>query len=167
MAFITIGKIVKPQGIKGELKVLPMLDSAETFCSLKRIFVDGEELKILSARVADGVYLALKGIADRNAAETYRNKFVSAMREDIDLPEGRWFVSDVLGCGVFLDDGSSLGIVTDITTRGGTDVYTVSSPNGKTVAFPLLKTLIVSVDIAARKMILKADKLAEVALYED
>lgn len=167
MAFITIGKIVKPQGIKGELKVLPMLDSAETFCTLKRIFIDGEEFKILSARVADGVYLALKGIADRNAAENYRNKFVCVPKEDIRLPEDRWFISDVLGCNVFLDDGSALGIVTDITARGGADIFTVTSASGGTVAFPLLKTIIVSADIPARRMVLKADKFAEVALYED
>ena len=164
---IIIGKIVKPQGIRGELKVLPLADSPDIFCDLKKIYIEGKEYGVVSARIGDGVFLALRGIADRNAAELLRDKFVYAARSDITLPEGRWFIADVIGCNVCLDDGEELGKVADITTRGSTDIYTVDLGSGKGVAFPLLKEMIVKFDVSGREIILEKKRFKEVALYED
>ena len=73
MKELIVGEVLKPQGIRGELKLKPFTDSAEEFLSLKRIFLDGEEFKILSARTGGGmVYLGLRGVPDRNAAELLR-----------------------------------------------------------------------------------------------
>ena len=45
---LIVGEILKPQGIRGELKVKPFTDTAEDFRAFKRIFLDGAEYKILS-----------------------------------------------------------------------------------------------------------------------
>lgn len=164
---IIVGKIVKPQGIKGELKVLPLADSPNIFNELNNVYVDGVEYKILSARISDSVYLVLKGIADRNQAELFRNKMIEANKSDIPLPKDRFFVEDILGCEVSLNNGALLGSVQDITTRGSTDVYTVLCSNGKNVMFPSVKNLIETVDIANKKIILFTERFKEVALYED
>ena len=144
MKTIIIGKIIKPQGIKGEIKVLPIADSPDVFTSLGKVYIDSAEYKIISSRIADGVYLVLRGIADRNSAELLRDKLIYADREDIILPENRWFVADILGCSVFFEDGAELGKVTDITRRGSTDVYTVADTRGVSVSFPFLKRILSS-----------------------
>jgi len=164
---IVVGKIVKPQGIKGELKVLPLADSPTIFNELNNVYIDGVEYKIISARISDSVYLVLKGIADRNQAEEFRNKMIEANKSDIPLPKDRFFVEDILGCEVTLCDGTLIGTVQDITTRGSTDVYTVLCANGKTVMFPSVKNLISSVDITNKKIVLFDERFKEVALYED
>lgn len=164
---ISVGKIVKPQGIKGELKVYPMVDTPEIFTFLKKVYIDGVEFKVLSSRVSDAVYVALRGIADRNTAEEYRDKTLYVDREDLPLPEGRWFIADVLGCEVLSDDGNLLGTVTDITTRGSTDMYTVKLKSGKLMVFPFLNDLVLSIDVNKKEIVVSKNRLEEVAYYED
>jgi 16S rRNA processing protein RimM len=167
MEKIIVGKVIKPQGIKGELKIIVLADTPEIFSFLEKVYIDNVEYKILSARIADGVYLVLKGIADRNQAELFRNKMLFVDREDIPLPDGRWFVTDIIGCEVSLDDGTLLGTVSDITTRGSTDIYTVDLKNGKAVVFPFLNDLVLSVSVEDKKIVLNKSRLAEVGYYED
>ena len=167
MEKIIVGKVIKPQGIKGELKIIVLADTPEIFSFLEKVYIDNVEYKILSARIADGVYLVLKGIADRNQAELFRNKMLFVDREDIPLPDGRWFVTDIIGCEVSLDDGTLLGTVSDITTRGSTDIYPVDLKNGKAVVFPFLNDLVLSVSVEDKKIVLNKSRLAEVGYYED
>ena len=137
------------------------------FLDLEKVYIDGVEYKILSSRVSSEVFLALSGIADRNAAETYRNKEVYALKDDLPLEEDRWFIVDILGCAVSFEDGSVLGKVSDITTRGSTDIFTVDCISGKHVMFPFIEDLVVSVDIEGKSIIIKKSRFAEVCLYED
>lgn len=167
MEKIIIGKIVKPQGIRGELKVLSLVDSPEIFNQLKSVYIDEKEYKIIATRLGDGVYLSLYGLADRNQAELLRNKDVYALKKDIPVENDRWFVADILNCTVYLVDGTLIGSVNDVSTRGSTDIFTVKTPLGKTVMFPFLKKMIISVDISAKKILIESDVFNEVALYED
>lgn len=164
---LVIGKIVKPQGIKGELKISPLVDSPDVILGLKSVYIEGKEYKIISARAADGVYLFLSGVADRNAAETLRGKDVLADRKELPLPEGRWFLTDIIGSKIAFDTGDFVGIAVDVATRGSTDIFTVKTDGGKTIMFPFLKDLIVSVDVGQKLITLKKSRFDEVALYED
>ena len=66
---IEIGRIVNTHGIKGELKLLPHDERPEDLRALRSLFVDGQEMKILSARVHKGALLVmLEGVGDMNAA---------------------------------------------------------------------------------------------------
>lgn len=167
MEKIVIGKIVKPQGIKGELKVLSLADTPEIFNVINSVFIDEEEYKILSLRIADGVYLALKGIPDRNVAETFRNKLVYALKSDVPIEEDRYFVTDIIGCTVVFEDGKVLGRVEDLTTRGATDFFTVKTTEGKIVYFPFLKTLVNNVNLKENRITILSARFKEVSLYED
>lgn len=163
---ILIGKISKPQGIKGELKIIPLTDTPSIFEQLDTVFIEEQEYKILSSRISDSVFLVLKGVADRNQAELFRDKELYAFRDDIPVEESRWFITDIIGCEVYLDSGEYTGRVVDVTTRGTTDIFTVAE-GYKTIMFPFLKELIVSVDIVNKKIVLKSQRFAEVALYEN
>ncbi len=69
---------MKPQGIRGEIKVKPLTTDAARFNALKAVCVGGRQYRIDGVRIAaDGVYLRLDGITDRNAAETLRGLFLS------------------------------------------------------------------------------------------
>ena len=167
MEKILIGKIIKPQGIKGELKVLPICDSPEVLKNVKVFYIDGEEFTPVSVRIADGVYVVFKGIADRNKAELFRDKELFVDRDEIPVPENKWFISDIISCKIFDENGNFIGTVKDVSTRGSTDFITAAGADCKTVQFPFLKDLVKSVDIEEKKIVVSKGRFEEVAFYED
>ena len=124
---------------------------------------------MLKASVAaDAVYVCLSGVADRNAAELFRGKFLEIDREDaVALEEGRYFVADVLGCAAVTETGKPIGVVADIESKSYADVYTLKTADGKRVVFPLLKDVLKEIDVDKRRVVLYEKRFSEVALYED
>lgn len=161
---MVIGKILKPQGIRGEVKVLPYTDGAEVFCELKRVFIDGTEYKILNARAGEGLaYLALRGVPDRNAAELLRDKELTLPRDEAPEPEeGSYYIADLLESEIVTDTGKVLGILKDIR-QAATDIYTLQTESGE-VLFPAAKGVVLSVDIQNKKMTVSEKRFKEVAV---
>ena len=161
---LSVGVILKPQGIRGEVKVKPYTDSAEDLLGLRRVFLDGEERKILSARVGAGVaFLGLKGIPDRNAAELLRGKELFIPREEAPDPgEGRYYIADLLGSEIVTEEGESLGILKEIR-QAATDIYFLDS-GGKEILFPAVKGVVTSVDVAAKRITVDQKRFREVAV---
>ncbi|MGI6150513.1 MAG: ribosome maturation factor RimM [Christensenellales bacterium] len=172
--YLRIGLVLKPQGIKGELKVLPLTDDPRRFTQLKEIYLEGakggyEKRALLSANVReDAVYCAISGVEDRNAAETLRNRYLCVDRENaVKLSKDRYFVCDIIGCSVWDSSGNPLGILEEVLQTGANDVYAIRQENGKSVLVPALKKLLVLVDIDEKRIVLDAEVMKEVALYED
>ena len=163
-----IGLIVKPHGVKGEVKVISLTDDSEKFRRIKRVMIDGRNYGITSVKTSnDAVYLSFDGIADRNAAEFLRGKYIEINRADEEpLEEFSYYVSDMLSSVIVLTDGETLGKIIDVTSAK-TDVFTVKTDFGKTVRFPFLKSLIISFDAEKKILKLDAKRFSEVALYED
>lgn len=166
---LTIGEITKPQGITGSVKVRPYTDDVSRFKSLKKVYIEGNEYTVLKSSVSpDAVIIWLKGVADRNAAELLRGKFLEVDREDaVPLKEGKYFIVDVIASDVVTEQGLFLGKVTDITTKSYADVYTAVNEKGKTLMFPLLKDLLVSIDVLNKKITVNKKRFDEVTVYED
>ncbi len=161
---LVIGQVAKPQGIRGEIKVTPYTDSAEAFLSLRRVFLDGTEYRVLSVRCGDGaVFLALKGVADRNAAELLRGKNVTIPREEAPEPEeGAYYIADLLGCIVETQEGEPLGTLTGIRPAG-TDIYTLER-EGKEILFPAAEGVILEVDAENGRIVVDKKRFGEVAV---
>ena len=166
--YLEIGVIVKPQGIKGEVKVVPLTDDAIRFKSLKNVLIDGIEYAVNGAKVApDAVFLALGGINDRNTAELLRGKYISVKRENaVKLQQGRYFICDLENADIYFEDGSKFGKIVEIT-QAKTDYFTVKTVSGKIARFPFLKSVIFRVDVENSAIYLIKEKLLEVVCYED
>ena len=123
-----------------------------------------EEYKVLSVRVSDGmVYLGLRGVPDRNAAELLRGKKVNVLREDAPEPEeGRYYIVDILQSEIVTETGEVLGVLKDVR-QAATDVYTAEI-NGKEVLFPAADGVILSVDINNKKLTVNKKRFYEVAV---
>jgi len=171
--YLCVGTIVKPQGIKGEVKVAPETDDIARFGRLKRVFLleNGQytPLKVLSGRTREGfAYLTLEGFADMNAAETLRGKDLYVSREDaVKLPAGRYFIADLIGCRVQDDQGKDLGTLQDVLQAGGNDVYVVKKDGEKDLLFPAIRALLKTVDVESGRIVVDAARLTEVAVYAD
>ena len=161
---LTVGVVLKPQGIRGELKIKPYTDSAETFRSFRRVFLGGTEYKILSVRTSpDAVFLNLRGVPDRNAAELLRGMELTVPREEAPEPEaGRYYIADLLGANVYTAEGELLGVLKEIR-QAATDIYTLER-DGKEILFPAADGVIVAVDPARGRITVDGKRWREVAV---
>ena len=165
---LKVGLIVKPQGIKGEVKVQPLTDNVERYRNLKKVFIDNVEYKVLSAKIAGGFCIVqVSGVSSRDSAELLRGKYLEVSREDADnLEEGRYFIADIIGCKVAFNDGRELGEVIEVTSAK-TDIFTVKTISNKVVRFPFLLDLVLEVDVEKKSIVLEAKRYLEVCCYED
>ncbi|MDO4568479.1 MAG: ribosome maturation factor RimM [Clostridia bacterium] len=171
MEYLRIGYIARPHGIRGGLKVVPLTDSVERFCGLSEAFLErgGEYAPIrLKAVGVDSAaaYIALEGCDSQEDAERLRGAYICVDRAHaVRLPEGRYFVVDLLGCSVETSRGVQIGTLYDVYETGANDVYRIRGE--KKVAVPALKRLLANVDVASKRIVLDADVFEEVVLYED
>ena len=161
--FLNVGAVLKPQGIRGEIKVKPLTDSDEDLKAFSFVWIGGVKYKVLSCRTANGfAYLALRGIADRNAAELLRGQDVLAERKDApELPEDTYYIADIVGCTVVTESGKTLGKVADITPAR-TDIYTILS-DGKEVLFAAADGVILDIDVEKGVVTVNEKRYMEVA----
>ena len=151
--YFEIGQIVNTFGIKGEVKVNPFTDDVEQFEKLKSILVVKNkqlvEMEIENVRYQKHlVILKLKNIEDMNTAERYKGCYIKIHRKDArKLPEGTYFIADIIGSQVITDDGKILGIVDDIYNTGSNDVYVIKDELGKQILLPGIDDVILNVDI--------------------
>ena len=125
--YLETGKIVNTHGIAGEVKILPWADSPDFLLGFDTVYIDGNPVRLLSARVHKNCVLArLEGVDDVNAAMRLRDKIVSIDREDVELEEGAFFLADIMGLEVRdADTGAVLGQIADILTPPASNVYVV------------------------------------------
>lgn len=164
---LKIGLIVKPQGIRGELKVQPLTDDINRFKKLKDVIIDDKTYRVYNAVIGGNtVFLSLDGIIDRNTAETFRGKFLRVKRENaIPLEEGRYFITDIIGCTLLVED-EKIGEIIDVFSAR-TDIFTVKCENGKIMRFPFLKDAVLCVDVINKVITADKKRLSEIACYED
>ena len=164
---LEVGKVLKAQGIKGEVKISCFLDDSEMLKGVKQLYI-GSNIYTVEKLRPDGAfcYVKLLGIEDRNAAEALRNWTVYADKESVNVAQGRYFIVDLIDCSVLLDDGTNIGAVKEVLQYGAADVF-VCSDGVKEISFPFLKDLIVEVNIERKTVVLKSKRFSEVAVYED
>lgn len=163
---LIIAEVLKPQGIRGELKIKTFTDFPQDVKAFKTVYIDDTPYKILSFRVGnDGsAFIGLRGIPDRNSAELFRGKKLEGDRADApDLEEGQYYIVDIIGLSCETEDGEILGVVTDISNLSS-DIYTIEKA-GKKILFPAVKGVVVKVDLDAKKLIVDKKIFDEIAVY--
>ncbi len=169
--YLIIGQIVKPQGVKGELKVKVLSEDINRFDDVENVYIKNDQhyelLSIIEAKTrGEFAYIKINNVNDMNTAEKYRNMFLYVDRENaIELEPDRYFICDLEGVTVYTDSGKNIGILNEILQTGSADVYCVVGE--KKIMFPALKKLILEVDLHDRKIIISEQILDEVAVYED
>jgi 16S rRNA processing protein RimM len=155
---IIIGKIVAPQGVRGEVRVMPLTDFPERYRSLKiALLDDGTTLPIESVRYhQQAVLLKFRGLNTRNDIEHLRGKLIQVERKDlVPLPDGHYYIFDLIGLEVYNEQEEYLGKVTDVLQTGSNDVYVVEQKDKQPLLIPGLKTVVLQIDIVGKKMIVK------------
>ena len=136
-------KICTAHGVKGILKVEHLCDSPKVLCGVKRVFLserDGSysEHKVNSASPSgEFVLMGIEGVDSREAAIAMRGKMIYLHRDDIPLKKGDMFIADMIGLPVKdIDTGAVYGEISDVTDGVRYKLYTVTTPEGKSVILP-------------------------------
>lgn len=170
--YLLLGEIVRPQGIRGEVKVKHYTDDPERFFELEDVFLKrGDKYDpavVTGARVnGDDVFLMIEGVNDRNEAEKLRGLQLWVDRDNaVELGEDEVFIADILGAKAYDTKGNEIGVLQDVLTPGGVDVFVFKTKKG-TLMTPALKEVLLVMDAEEGRIVLDEQKLEEVGLYED
>ena len=148
MEKIKIGKIVNAVGLKGEVKVYNYSDSEEVYERTPEIYAGDRLLKVENLRMQKNmVILKLSGIDDRNAAEATKGTELFITEADLpELPEGQFYIRDLIGMEVEEQGGSFHGVVTDVLQNTAQDIFEVKRDDGKTVLIPKVDAFVQKID---------------------
>lgn len=167
-----MGRILKPQGIRGEVKISAYTDDMERFEYLSHVFFKKDskmqKTAVQSKRTdASFAYLKLEGIDDRNAAEAMRGEVLYIDRASAArLPEGSHYIQDMIGLLVVDTQGCELGRLDEVIKTGASDVLCVTG-NGCRMMFPSVPHVVLETDVEAGRILVDADSLKEVCVYDD
>ena len=146
--FIKAGEIVTTHGVRGEMKVLPWLDSAEDLCEFDRCRIDGVEYTVEQCRVQKSCnLLKLTGIETMEAAQAMRGKVVELYREDMD--SDIIFADELIGVDVYAE-GEKIGKIADVLDYPGNKVYVVRGSFEYMI--PAVRQFVLSTDLDANTM---------------
>ena len=162
---IIIGVVLKPQGVNGEIKASNLTDGGNALKNVKSVWLDDTEYSVISFADRNGaLYLWLKGVYDRNAAELLRGKNVFADKDDISVDEGRFFIEDVIGSELILSSGKEIGKIVDVNSSN-VDIFTLDTLEGEAY-LPFLKDLSPIVDVENKTVTVDAKRFTEVISYK-
>jgi 16S rRNA processing protein RimM len=173
LKYLSVGYVIKPQGIRGEVKVEPLTDDMYRFNSLKEVFIKKghryEPVKILDRKyVKNAVILQLEGYRDRNQAEALRGEYLWVSREQaLPLPEDSYYIADIVGCRVETSHGRFLGNIVSVLHTASNDVYVVKKEGNEEILIPALKKVVVRVNLENKNIVVNPDELEGLLPDED
>ena len=155
---LKVGVITTTHGVRGEVKVFPTTDDAERFLELEYVLLDtGRELRRLDIKnvrfFKNLVILKFDGIDNINDIEKYKGKDLWISREEAqELGEDEYYIADLQGLNVVLEDGTEFGTLRDVMETGANDVYIIDSNEHGEVLLPAIKECILDVDLEKNTM---------------
>jgi 16S rRNA processing protein RimM len=157
---ITIGKILKPVGLQGELKVLLLTDFPDRFKTLREVIIQTKEEEQQQYHIdhlrygPPFVYITFVGLSSVDQVDALIGGLIQIPEEErVVLPKGSYYQFELQGIDVYLQDGIFLGRVDHILQTGSNDVFVVKGGK-KEYLIPALHTVVKEIDISKRRMII-------------
>ncbi len=157
--YLELGQIVNVKGLKGEVKVNSFTDDNTKFERIPKVFLKRKEnlTEYEIEKVGynkNQVIIKFKNVDTVEEAETLRNSYIVVDREIFgELPEGVYYIADLIGLDVYTESNEYLGKVDDIFSTGSNDVYVVKDELGKQKLLPGIDEVIKQIDIESGKII--------------
>lgn len=148
-------KIVNTHGIRGEVKAVYYTDSPLFFEDIKEITLEPGNVKanITGSRAHKGaVLLKLSGIDKIEDAALLVGKEIYVERKEAPLPDGQFYIVDIIGCTVYTEEGEAIGEISDVFPTGSNDVFEVKRPNGKKAYIPNIHDIVKNIDVKEKRV---------------
>jgi 16S rRNA processing protein RimM len=153
--YLTIGTVLRPHGVRGELKVRVETDFPERFALLSHVYLGPKhlpfELQSFRSLPKYGL-LKLKGMDDRTAAEALNGMDVQIpVGEAMPLGPGEYYEYEIVGLEVWSVDGERLGVIEEVLLTGSNPVYVTLGPHGE-ILIPSLPDVVLEVNLESGRM---------------
>ena len=146
--FLDCGQIVNTHGIHGEVRIVPWADSPEFLRRFSTFYVDDKAVAVASCRVHKGSVIAkLDGVDTVEAAMVLKGKTVQIRRADARLPEGAFFLVDIIGLDVVDEDGRKLGTLKEVLSPSLQQIYVVEGE--REIMIPAVPEFVLETNIEA------------------
>ena len=156
LEFITIGRILAPWGVKGNLKVEVATDFPQRFAPSARVYINRQPMTIDSIEWHKGKAIIKLNTIDRiEDAEKLPGQLVEIHHSQLHpLPEGQYYHFQLIGLEVWTTQGELLGNITDILSAPSNDNYVVSGAKGE-ILIPAIEDVIKSIDLNQERLIIE------------
>jgi len=155
---VAVGRITRSHGVTGEVSVFVLSEVEGRFADGAVVWLeDGRALTVEASRPhKDRLLVRFREVPDRSAADALHGA-VLYVPESMSppLPEGSWWDHQLIGCSVSTDGGRDLGALTDVIHTAANDVWVAVDAGGAETLVPVLKDVLVSVDVAARRIVVR------------
>ncbi|MGD0275579.1 MAG: ribosome maturation factor RimM [Syntrophales bacterium] len=159
--FIEIGRISRPQGLKGQLKGVFYLQSPDLLGAIEDVVLRmdrGPEntYRVISMKFAGrGFIMGLEGIGDRSSAEKLIGAKILIPADKLPpLPDGEYYWRDLIGMTIVTEDDQILGRISGIFPTGGNDVFICEGAD-REILLPVIDDVIRRIDISRHTVIVR------------
>lgn len=156
---LLIGKVVRPHGLKGLLRIVSYADSADTFLKARELFLEdasGKAVKhgIISITPSRRFFLLhLEGLDSLEKAEAYRDGNIYIEKRGLRREEDEYFWYELIGLPVFLDTGRRIGRIRQVVPGAGHDIYVVQEGD-KEILIPAVHEVVKEVDLENKRVVI-------------
>ncbi|HEV2854738.1 MAG TPA: ribosome maturation factor RimM [Thermoanaerobaculia bacterium] len=157
---ISVGRVLRPHGVRGEVVVEVLSDVPGRFKKGSRVTGVGGvregapplQLTVVTGRVhKSGAVVRFEGYDSRERAEELRGLDLEIPRSEVPKAKrGTYYHFELLGCRVH-EDGQELGRVVEVVEDGG-GVMLIVEGEGRRVPVPFVKEILRKVDVAAGRI---------------
>ena len=148
--YLAIARVLRPFGVRGEMKVEVLTGFPEQLGRLKRVYLGPEAAPHAVAHFrwhGNELLLLLADVQDRDAAEELHGQLVQiATEEAVPLGPGEFYEHQIIGLTVVTAEGEALGQVVQVLATGANDVYVVQGPHGE-VLLPARAEVVRKIDL--------------------
>jgi 16S rRNA processing protein RimM len=154
--FLLLGEILRPHGVRGELRMRILTDYPERITQLEKVYLaekpdssdpDTYRVEHMRRHQSYGL-LKLEGIDDRDEADRLRQLLVMVPLEDaVPLEDGEFYLYQLIGLSVRNTAGETLGRISDVLETGANDVYVVESTVHGEFLIPVTSETVLKTDI--------------------
>lgn len=156
--YLVVGRILRPHGVRGELRMQIITDYPERLGTLETLYLGPEYVPcqvIGIRRHRDGLLLSLEGITDRDAAGRFRDMLAHvSIKDAVPLNDGEHYLFELLGLQVVTEGGRQLGTLDDVIETGANDVFVVNGPDGE-VLLPDIPQVVRQIDVPGGRIVVR------------
>jgi 16S rRNA processing protein RimM len=154
--YLAIGRVVRPFGLRGELRVQLVTEYPEQLGRLRTVYLgpEAQPWQVEAVRLhQEAALFKLVGCDDRTAAEMLRGVLVQiALKDAVPLEDDEFYEHQIIGLQVVEEDGTPLGKLTEIITTGANDVFVIIGPGGE-LLLPAIESVILDIDLDNGQMV--------------
>ncbi len=162
--YLLLGEILRPHGVRGELRMRILTDYPERIVELEQVYLgenpqvsDPDPYQAEALRMHQGYgLLKLRDVDTRNEAELLRQLYVMvSIEQAVPLEEDEIYLFQLIGLVVRTEQGERLGTIRDVLETGANDVYIVDSPDYGEILIPITEETHLETDLGAGHVVVR------------